>query len=85
MILFVELILGLLESLIMEQKHGFGACGPDEVDKEKSLVSQRVNDIYPQGRDIVYRLLDWCKNHRRGVRILARKTIPFWTWIYDVI
>ena len=60
-------------------------CGPDEVDKEKSLVSQRINDNYPQGRDKVYRLLDWCRNHRRGFRILARKTIPFWTWFYDVI
>jgi hypothetical protein len=33
-------------------------CGPDDADKEKSLVFQRNNDNYPQGRDRVLGLLD---------------------------
>ena len=60
-------------------------CGPDEADREKSLVSQRANDNYPQGRDRVYGLLDWCRNNRRRFRIKARKTFPFWTWYFEAL
>jgi hypothetical protein len=59
--------------------------GPDEADREKSLVFQRPNDNYPQGRDKVLGLLDWCRNNRRRFRIKARKTFPFWTWYYEAI
>ncbi len=59
--------------------------GPDDADREKSLVYQRGNDNYPQGRNKVIELLDWCKNNRRRFRIKATKTFPFWTWFYEVI
>ena len=59
--------------------------GPDEADREKILVNQRARDNYPQGRDKVLGLLDWCRDNRRRFRIKAQKTFPFWTWAYEVI
>ncbi len=58
---------------------------PDEANREKILVNQRGNDKYPQGRDRVLGLLDWCRDNRRRFRIKAQKTFPFWTWVYEVI
>ena len=38
-------------------------CGPDEAEREKSLVHQRGNDNYPQGRDVVFGLLEIGRAH----------------------
>ena len=68
---------------------GFGEetweVGPNDVEREKSLVHQRGNDIYPQGRQYVLGLLDSCKNNGRRIRIKAIKTFPFWTWYFEAI
>ena len=48
---------------------GFGEetweVGPNDVEREKSLVLQRVNDNYPQGRENVLGLLNSCRDNRR--------------------
>ena len=59
--------------------------GPNDVEREKSLVHQRVHDSFPQGRENVLGLLDSCRNNGKRIRIRARKTFPFWTWFYEVI
>lgn len=60
-------------------------CGPDEVDREKDLFFKRGNDHYPQGREKVLDMLNFCKNNRKRFRIKAAKTFPFWTWYYEII
>ena len=59
--------------------------GPDEVEREKSLVYQRGNDQYPQGREKVLDMLNFCRNNGKRFRIKAVKTFPFWTWYYEIL
>ena len=53
--------------------------------KEKGLVLSRVNDKYPQGREQVIGMLNYCHDNRKRFRIKAAKTFPFWTWYFEII
>ena len=60
-------------------------CGPDEVEREKDLFSQRVYNIFPQGREKVLDMLNFCRDNKKRFRIKAVKTFPFWTWYYEIL
>ena len=60
-------------------------CGPDEAEREKQLLFQRGNDKFPQNRETVISMLNYCRDNRRRFRIKAAKTFPFWTWYYEII
>ncbi len=85
-----NIIVGVAIKALNELFNNFGGdqtweCGPDEAEKEKGLVLSRVNDKYPQGREQVIGMLNYCHDNRKRFRIKAAKTFPFWTWYFEII
>lgn len=60
-------------------------CGPNDVGREIDLICKRGNDIFPQGKEQIFEMLNNCRKNGRRFRIKASKTFPFWTWYYEVI
>jgi len=57
---------------------------PSDVPKELRLLNERVNDIYPQGRDNCLQFLRECQMRGYSFKIKAKKTRPYWTWYYEL-
>ena len=50
---------------------------PSDVPKEMSLIDQRKNDMYPQGRDNCMNFLRECQTRGLNFKIKAKKTKPY--------
>jgi len=56
-----------------------------DIAKERKLLKERKNDIYPQGRDNCKKFLKECASKGLRVRVKAKKTTPYWTWYYELV
>ena len=59
-------------------------CSPEEADWEIQQIDKRPHDQYVQGRDGAKQVIWNAKQQKKKFRIKAKKTFPFWTWVYSL-
>ena len=60
-------------------------CWGDQALKEYELINgPRKNDIFPQGKEKIFKLLGYCYEKKVKYYVKANKTFPKWTWYYSL-
>jgi len=72
------------QALFFEHYEGDETWNGTDIAHELKVFKERKNDVYPQGRDNVKKLIKACEGTGLTLKIKAKKTKPYWTWYYEV-